>query len=95
MTPVLYNRIGLCLRDMWVMTYVSDSMQAMLHMVTSWNGSIFRVTGPLWGESIGDRWFPLQSPVTRSFDVFFDLRLNETTETPVIRGRFALIIASM
>ena len=23
------------------------------------------------------RWFPTQSPVTRSFDVFFDLRLNK------------------
>ena len=34
------------------------------------------VTGPLWGNSpvIGE--FPSQKPVTRSFDVFFDLRLN-------------------
>ena len=28
-------------------------------MVTSSNGNIFRVTGPLWGESAGDRWIPL------------------------------------
>ena len=35
------------------------------------------VTGPLWGNSpvIGE--FPSQKPVTRSFDVFFDLRLNK------------------
>ena len=32
------------------------------------NGNIFRVAGPLWGES--------QRPVTRSFDVFFDQCLN-------------------
>ena len=47
------------------------------HMMTSSNGNIFRVTGPLWGNSpvIGE--FPSQRPVTRSFDVFFDLRLNK------------------
>ena len=44
------------------------------HMMTSSNGNIFRVTGhlsPVPGE------FPAQRPVTRSFDVFFDLRLNK------------------
>ena len=44
--------------------------------MTSSNGNIFRVTGPLWGESFGQRRFPPQRPVTRSFDVSFDLRLN-------------------
>ena len=39
-------------------------------MMTSSNGNIFRVNGPVCGE------FPSQSPVTRSFDIFFDLRLN-------------------
>ena len=28
-------------------------------MMTSSNGNIFRVTGPLWGEFTGDRWIPL------------------------------------
>ena len=28
-------------------------------MVTSSNGNIFCVTGPLWGESTGHRWIPL------------------------------------
>ena len=46
-------------------------------MMTSSNGSIFRVTGHLCGEFIGPRWIPTQRPVTRSFDVFFDLRLNK------------------
>ena len=46
-------------------------------MMTSSNGNIFRVTGlcarnsPVTGE------LPVQTPVTRSFDIFFDLRLNK------------------
>ena len=47
------------------------------NMMTSSNGSIFRVTGPLCGEFTGPGEFPAQTPVTRSFDVFFDLRLNK------------------
>ena len=47
------------------------------HMMTSPNGNIFRVTGHLYGEFTGPRWIPTQRPVTRSFDVFFDLRLNK------------------
>ena len=46
-------------------------------MMTSSNGNIFRVTGPLCGEFTGPGDFPTQRPVTRSFDVFFDLRLNK------------------
>ena len=46
-------------------------------MITSSNGNIFRVTGPLCGEFTGPGEFPRQRPVTRSFDVVFDLRLNK------------------
>ena len=46
-------------------------------MMTSSNGNIFRVTGSLCGEFTGPGDFPTQRPVTRSFDVFFDLRLNK------------------
>ena len=46
-------------------------------MMTSSNGNIFRVTGPLCGEFTGPGEFPAQRPVTRSFGVFFDLRLNK------------------
>ena len=45
-------------------------------MMTSSNGNIFRVTGPLCEEFTGHGEFPTQRPVTRNFDVFFDLRLN-------------------
>ena len=47
------------------------------HMMTSSNGNIFRVTGPLCGEFTGPGEFPTQRTVTRSFVVFFDLRLNK------------------
>ena len=42
-------------------------------MMTSSNGNIFRVTGPLCGEFTGPGEFPTQRPVTRSFDVYFGL----------------------
>ena len=56
--------------------------------MTSRNGNTYRVTGPLWGKSTGHRWFPSQRPVTRSFAVSIDLRLNkrvveQTIETPI------------
>ena len=41
------------------------------NMMTSSNGNIFRVTGHLCGE------FPTQRPVTRNFDVYFDLSPNK------------------
>ena len=47
------------------------------NMMMSSNGNIFRVTGHLCGEFTGHRWIPAQRPVAQSFDVFFDLRLNE------------------
>ena len=49
----------------------------VINMMTSSNGNIFRVTGPLCGEFTGPRWIPTQRPVTRSFDVCLDLRKNK------------------
>ena len=56
--------------------FVRDQIHGRFNMMTSSNGNIFRVTGPLCGEFTGPGEFPTQSPLTRSFDVFFDLRLN-------------------
>ena len=53
------------------------SLSEPMIMMTSSNGNFFRVTGPLCGEFTGHGEFPAQRPVTRSFDVFFDLRLNK------------------
>ena len=36
---------------------VQDTM--IYNMMPSSNGNIFRVTGPLWGESTGHQWIPL------------------------------------
>ena len=46
-------------------------------MMTSSNGNIFGVTAPLCGNSPVTGEFPTQKPVTWSFGVFFDLRLNK------------------
>ena len=46
-------------------------------MMTSSNGNIFRVTGPLCGDSTVAGEFLARRPVARSFDVFVDLRLNK------------------
>ena len=48
-----------------------------VYMMTSSNGNIFCVTGHLCGNSPVSGEFPAQRPVTWSFDVFFDLRLNK------------------
>ena len=59
-----------------VLTWVSQNILAST-MMTSSNGNIFRVTGHLCGEFTGPGEFPAQRPVTRSFDVFFDMRQNK------------------
>ena len=51
-------------------------IQLIVCMMTSSNANIFRVTGPLCGEFPGHR-SPTQRLVTRSFDDFYNLRLNK------------------
>ena len=46
-------------------------------MMTSSNGNIFRVTGPLCGEFTVTGEFPAHGPAALSFDFSFDLRLNK------------------
>ena len=52
--------------------------------------AFFVGNSPVIGE------FPVQRPMTRSFDVLFDLRLNQqfkqTMGTPMIRDAMALIV---
>ena len=68
-----------------------------LFMMTSSNGNIFRVTGPLWGESTGHRWIPL----TKASDAEMiscispEQTVMQTIETPVIWNAIALIITSL
>ena len=48
-----------------------------IHMMTSSNGNIFRVTGHLCGEFTGPRWIPCTKASDAELYVFFDLRLNK------------------
>ena len=59
-----------------LLQYIPRIIHVVDAMITSSNGNIFRVTGPLCGEFTGPGEFPSQRPATRNFDVFFDLRLN-------------------
>ena len=52
----------------------SHTWYAELIMITSSNGNIFRITGPLWGEPPVKGRFSSQRAVNQSF-VFFDLCL--------------------
>ena len=63
------------LRTLFRATWVGLVTPLVNYIMTSSNGYIFRVTGTLTLPVTGE--FPAQRPVTRSFDVFFDLRLNE------------------
>ena len=45
--------------------------------MTSSNGNISRVTGPLCGEFTGHRWIPHRKDSDAERDVFFDLRLDK------------------
>ena len=56
---------------------MADTQMMKFHLMTSSNGNIFRVTGPLRGEPPVTDGFPSQRPVTRNFDISFDLRLHK------------------
>ena len=85
------NNVGACLKQtsgLWVQTmnntaqYMEEALCVSINtpwsfMMTSSNGNIFRVTGAFCGELSVTGEFPSQRPMTRSFDVFFDLRLNK------------------
>ena len=67
-------------------------------MMTSSNGNIFRVTGPLCGEFSGYRWIPLtKASVTELWCFLWSVpeqAVEQTMETPVIWDASALIMTS-
>ena len=80
--PALSHEMAQCVLKQirWILypqTMLLVNHSPTISMMTSSNGNIFRVTGHLCGEFTGPGEFPTQRPVTRSFDVFFDLRLNK------------------
>ena len=73
---------GMIYKGTWLASDKAKCVDCRIHMMRSSNGNIFRVTGHLCGEFTGPRWIsgPAQRPVTRvtrSSDVFFDLRLSK------------------
>ena len=68
-------------------------------MMTSSNGNIFCVTGPLWGEFTGHRWIPLTNASDAKLWCFLwsapAQTVGRTFETPVIRIAIALIMTSL
>ena len=68
-------------------------------MMTSSNGNIFRVTGPLWEEFTGHRWIPLtkasDAKLWRVLWSVLEQTIEQTIETPVIWDAIALIVTSV
>ena len=62
--------------------------QLIFVTMTSSNRNIFRVTGPLSGESTGHQWISLTKPMMQSIVVFFDLPLNKRLSKLTRRRRF-------
>ena len=87
LSQVLYPKISLILGDkLGSISKIQMLIRSWCHfcsfMMTSPNGNIFFVTGPLCGEFTGHR------SVTRSFDVFFDLGQNKRLCKPSGRRWF-------
>ena len=64
-------------------------------MMTSSNGNIFRITGPLWGESTGHRWIPLTKASDAELWSAPQQTVEQAIETPVIWDTIALIMTSL
>ena len=75
--------------------HIRDMPILPLSMMTSSNGNIFRVTSLLCGESLATGEFPSQRPLTRGFDVFFDLRLKKRLSKQSRRQSFETPLGSL
>ena len=68
-------------------------------MMKSSNGSIFRVTGPLWGESTGNRWIPFTKASDAELGCFilfaYGQTVQQTIQMPVIWDAIALIMTPL
>ena len=52
------RNLGFMIECMHVQCIPRLCTQVVLGMITSSNGNIYRITGPLWGGSTGHRWIP-------------------------------------
>ena len=85
-----YNQTQGC--HIWALYIQCYWTQKNQYMMKPPNGTIFCVTGPLWGESTGHRWIPLKG---QWLDVFFDLRLNKRLSKQSRRRGFAMPLRSL
>ena len=67
---------------------ISAKMHKVHLTYSSSAGNVFRVTGPLWGESTGHRWIPLTKASGAKLWYFLDLRLNKRLSKQTIRRWF-------
>ena len=81
---ILYHRFGLdeiiqiARRNFAVLQgLLKKKTRCCTRMMTSSNGNIFCVTGPLCGEFTGHRWIPLTKASDAELDVSFHLCLNK------------------
>ena len=70
-----WESYGLSIVRIW--GQMEGVIMAPHYMMTSSNGSSFRVTVHLCGEFTGPRWIPRPKASDAGFDVFFDLRPNK------------------
>ena len=85
---------------MWILSIwfvISSSLAGS--MMTSSNGNIFHVTGPLWGETTGDRYIPLTKFSCSELWCFLysapEHTVKQTIETPVTWDAIALNMTSL
>ena len=83
------TQVAMCERAFWrdIIRLVCR-YNISFRMMTSSNGIIFPVTGPLWGEFTGHRWNPLTKASDAELWCFLwsalEQTVEQTTETPVI-----------
>ena len=78
-----YGKYRVVINNTWLLTtqpgkwYIMMIYKGNNNMMTPSNGNIFRVTGPWWWESTGDRWIPLSKASDAELWCVFYLRLNK------------------
>ena len=78
---------------------ISQILNVQFSMMTLSNGSIFYITGHLWGESTDHRWIPLTKASDAKLWCFVlsapQWTIEQTINAPVIWDAIALIMTSL
>ena len=81
------------------LTAIIGGWEWHMYMMTSWNGKIFRVIGPLWGEAFGHWWIPITEASHAELSCFLwsapERRVGQTIGATVIWEAITLIMTSM